>query len=168
MGIAEFKCKWISKHQIQEIADNKREELWKEGIIPVDAETIVECRLMLEIIMVADMQKLSDMDAFLKPDLSGIIVDSENYMNSRFSNRMRFSFAHELGHLFLHRYIYEKFKFGSVDEWKTFMSDMPETEHSHFESQANEFAGRFLVRRERLEEEMKKSIILMQAQNTKD
>lgn len=42
-----------------------------------------------------------DMDAYLKRDLSGIVVDYDLYMEEKSSNRMRFSFAHELGHFFL-------------------------------------------------------------------
>ena len=41
------------------------------------------------------------MDAYLKGDLTAIVVDYDFYMNDKYSNRMRFSFAHEFGRLFL-------------------------------------------------------------------
>jgi len=59
-----------------------------------------------------------DVDAFLKLDLSGIVVDYDCFMQERFQNRIRFSFAHEIGHFVLHKDIYKKIPFTSPEEWK--------------------------------------------------
>jgi hypothetical protein len=58
------------------------------------------------------------MDAYLKMDLTGIVVDHDFYMNEKFFNRMRFSFAHELGHYFLHQDIFATFNVNSPEGWK--------------------------------------------------
>jgi Zn-dependent peptidase ImmA (M78 family) len=79
-------------------------------------------------------------------------------MDERFANRMRFSFAHELGHFFLHKNFYATFVYGSVEEWKGIILSMPDTEHRNFEFQANEFAGRFLVPRSNLMHEIEVAI----------
>jgi Zn-dependent peptidase ImmA (M78 family) len=85
------------------------------------------------------------MDAFLRGDLTAIVVDHDFYMNEKFSNRLRFSFAQELGHFFLHQYAYSQFDFASPYEWRNFIQNIPEKEYGNFEWQANEFAGRLLV-----------------------
>jgi len=97
-----------------------------------------------------------DIDAYLKRDLSGIVVDYDCYMNDKFTNRMRFSFAHELGHFFLHKDIYMKFEIDSPEDWTNFVLNMPENEYKSFEWQANEFAGRLLVPYPDLENQIEK------------
>jgi hypothetical protein len=42
-------------------------------------------------------------------------------MDERYLNRLRFSFAHELGHYFLHEYIYNKMLFSHIEEWRDFL-----------------------------------------------
>ncbi len=42
------------------------------------------------------------MDFFSK-DLNNIIIDHDFYMDQRFENRLRFTYAHEVGHLILHK-----------------------------------------------------------------
>jgi Zn-dependent peptidase ImmA (M78 family) len=67
---------------------------------------------------------------------------------------MRFSFAHELGHFFLHQDLYIKFGIDSPEGWKDFILNVPENEYRSFEWQANEFAGRLLVPYQELKAEM--------------
>jgi Zn-dependent peptidase ImmA (M78 family) len=90
----------------------------------------------------------TDMEAYLRSDLTGIVVDHDRYMDEKFANRMRFSFAHELDHFFLHRELYERAAFESAEEWKEILLGLPEADYTYFEYQANEFAGRLLVPRE--------------------
>ena len=78
-------------------------------------------------------------------------------MNDKFANRMRFSFAHELGHYFLHKELYTKFGVDSLGDWKEFILNVPENEHRNFEWQANEFAGRLIVPFPELAAEMKRA-----------
>ena len=78
---------------------------------------------------------------------------------------MRFSFAHELGHLFLHKELYLKFGISSPEDWKDFILNVPENEYRSFEWQANEFAGRLLVPYPKLEAEMEKVGELLKENN---
>lgn len=73
---------------------------------------------------------------------------------NRYSNRLRFSFAHEVGHYILHRSIYDKYEVETEEEYYSFIENIPEEEYSGFEWQANEFAGRLLVPRNKLIEEV--------------
>ncbi|MBU4315572.1 ImmA/IrrE family metallo-endopeptidase [Patescibacteria group bacterium] len=110
------------------------------------------------------MQK-TDMEAYLRSDLRGVVVDHDHYMNEKFANRMRFSFAHELGHFFLHKDFYAMIVFESAAEWKEILLSLPDTEYRYFEYQANEFAGRLLVPREDLVHEIENALKLLELNN---
>jgi len=152
----EFKCKWVEKSEIWKIAEDVRQDYWPEGTIPVDTEGIVEFKLGLNILPAHGLFSTSDMDAYLTKDLTGIVVDHDFYMKDKFANRMRFSFAHELGHFFLHREIISALQLDSVEEWKEFIDHIPDKDYRGFEWQANEFAGRLLVPRMELKTEIDK------------
>ena len=70
---------------------------------------------------------------------------------------MRFSIAHELGHFYLHKDILNTVSFDSEDEWVKFVSELNNSDR--LEIQANEFAGRLVVPRERLVELIKQERI---------
>lgn len=158
MDYSAFKCKWIDQNQLRELADQKRQKYWPEAILPVDTTKIIELRLRLEVEPMFDLLSTLDVDAYLKTDLSGIVVDHECYMNDKFLNRLRFSMAHELAHYFLHREIYSSLSLSSPEDWKEFIQNVPESEYEAFEYQANEFAGRFLVPYEKLKSAIMDSI----------
>ena len=145
MEPSEFRCKWIDKSELWSIADDVRKTHWPEGTLPVDIEKIVEFRLKLLPEPKRGLFSSTDMDAYLKMDLTAIVVDYDFYMNEKFTNRLRFSFAHELGHFFLHKDVFAAFDLVDPAAWKNFILNVPENEYSNFEWQANEFAGRLLV-----------------------
>jgi hypothetical protein len=165
LDYSEFKCKWIDPVSLWNIADDTRNKYWPESTLPVNTEEIVEFRLRLNIEPVKYLLSTIDIDAYLKKDLSGIVVDYDCYMNDKFANRMRFSFAHELGHLFLHKDLYIKFGIDSPEGWKDFILNVPENEYRSFEWQANEFAGRLLVPYSDLEDEMEKVNEILEENN---
>ena len=165
MDYAEFSCRWIDKKEIWKLADEVRQKYWPEATLPVNAEKIVEFRLKLLIDPKHNLFSEIDMDAYLKRDLTGVVVDYDFYMNEKFSNRMRFSFAHELGHLFLHKYILSLIDFESPEEWRNFILNVPEKEYSGFEWQANEFAGRLLVPYPELMTEFDKILKMIEENN---
>src|SRR5207302_741482 len=78
-------------------------------------------------------------------DLKTIVVDRDAFMDRRAENRLRFSVAHELGHLVLHSDVYGTLQHGSVEDWMDFLTAIPEAEYNWLESHAYEFAGRLLV-----------------------
>ena len=133
--------------------------------MPIDIETIVEFRLNLDIEPKHNLFSEIDMDAYLKRDLSGIVVDCDFYMNEKFANHMRFCFAHELGHFFLHKEIFSSLNLSSPEEWKYFILNVPEREYGRFEWQANEFAGRLLVPQRELATEMEKALEIIKDNN---
>ena len=103
MDYSEFRCPWIQKEELWRIVEDFSIQYWPEKNIPVDMERIVEGELGLNIQPKRSLSDQLDMDAFLRLDLTGVLVDYDRYMNDRFQNRLRFSLAHEVGHFVLHR-----------------------------------------------------------------
>jgi hypothetical protein len=64
-----FKCPYIHKHRIWEIADAFRSEHWPTGRLPIDVESIAEKRLKLDIVPQHGLFADYDIDAWLKMDL---------------------------------------------------------------------------------------------------
>ena len=157
MDYNKFKCKWIDPKPLCKMADETRDKYWPDPKLPVNSEEIVEFKLKLDIDPLKDLFSTCDIDAYLKRDLTGIVVDYDRYMMDKFTNRMRFSFAHELGHYFLHKELYTNFGVDSPEDWKEFILNVPENEYRNFEWQANEFAGRLIVPYPELAAEMKKT-----------
>lgn len=141
----EFRCPWKDRQDIRRIADGVRSTYWPDRGLPVDAEYIIEFGVRLDIEPLKGLFSEFTIDAWLKLDFTGIIVDENFYLNEKFNNRLRFSFAHELGHFFVHRHLLEGLTFNSLQEWIEFILNIPEKDYGWFEWQANEFAGRLIV-----------------------
>ncbi len=67
---------------------------------------------------------------------------------------MRFSLAHELGHLLLHRDIVAAARIDSVEGWVSYYDNIPEKDYGFLEYHANEFAGRLLVPHNELKQDL--------------
>lgn len=152
MDYSFFQCRFLPKSDIRDKAEGFRAKYWQQGVLPVNMEYIIEAELGINIEPFHGISKLINIDAYLKSDLTGIVVDYDQYMDdyNRYERRLRFSFAHEIGHYELHSYIYNNFKIEDPKEYYDFVVNAPEREYRSFEWQANEFAGRLLVPREML------------------
>lgn len=124
------------------------------GKVPVDVLTVIEVRLRLDVIPFDRLLEKYSVDAAVMPDFSGIYVDKRSY---RFLegqppwqfNRLRFSLAHELGHILLHREKAGDLSFKTLEDYWAWMRRYNESRYG-LEWEANEFAGRLLIPPERL------------------
>ena len=122
--------------------------------IPVDVLTAIEVRLRLDVVPFPDLLVKYSADAAVMPDFSGIYVDEQSYKFLegepiwRF-NRLRFSLAHELGHIILHRDLASKLEFKTLDDFRNWTRQYQASRYT-LEWEANEFAGRLLAPVERL------------------
>jgi Zn-dependent peptidase ImmA (M78 family) len=89
------------------------------------------------------LRDLLEVDGFISSDLTCITVDQ--FVLERRLNRYRFTLAHELAHWYLHRELYAELKFGSLNEWKLFQTEVDKTDYDWLEYQAYAFAGLVLV-----------------------
>ena len=150
-----FKCNFLPKKELWEKVEQFREKFCSDYAYPLNIEFLVEEKLGLDIEPISGLREL-DIDAFLKSDRSGIVVDESRYMDERNDNRLRFSLAHEIGHFVLHGYIHDNFNIQIPKDYYNFITNANNEDYGKFEWQANEFAGRLLVPRYMLIDEIKK------------
>ena len=123
-------------------------------LIPVPIIEIVEIQLNIQPKPIHGLMERIDIDGFLTRDLKNICIDNDLYRDPRRENRLRFTYAHEIGHLILHENEIKKTTFSTPEDWIHFRQDFLEDDLNWFESQSNEFAGRLLVPKEKLIEEI--------------
>ncbi len=116
---------------------------------------IAEIDLNIRINPQPGLRHRSDVEAFLESDLRTLCIDQDLYEDPRQEKRLRFTFAHEIGHLILHRIEISQIQFAGIEEWVDFRIKMKEEDNRWFESQAYEFAGRLLVPRNQLIDKIK-------------
>jgi hypothetical protein len=156
MDFFSFIAPRLSKVKIWEEADNFRQIYANDGIIPIPISDIIEFGLKLNLEPIRGLASSGDIEALLLGTLDTIVVDSEQFLEDRFQNRMRFSLAHEIGHLVLHSDIIQKLRPSSVEEWIEMFDVIDNEEYVAIEQQAYEFAGRLLVPPQELIDQMKK------------
>jgi len=157
----EFQPIYKTTDQINSDAESFLKQYYSFLSIPIPIEEIIDLKLQIDIIPIPGLKEAFervdlDIDAFISSDFKSISVD--RYVQSRRSNRYRFSLAHEIGHTLLHGYLYNQFEFDRIDEWIGIINSIPLYERGMVEWQANEFAGLILVPRKVLKDEFCKVI----------
>jgi Zn-dependent peptidase ImmA (M78 family) len=135
-------------------AEEVRRDYWPDNSLPVESDLIVE-QIGLQVVPTPLPVKF---DAFLALNAREIYIDLGTYRDERYENRLRFSFAHELGHYILHRELMSAIDVTTVDEYQRLWEGIHEDDYRSCEYQANEFAGRLLVPVEELRQELKVQI----------
>ena len=118
MDYSDFKTPYISDKKIRELADKTRVKFWG-GEIPVDIEKVL-IKLKISIIPVDGLLRHISFDFFVSSDWKNVYVDNDAYLDDFKYRRVRFSMAHELGHLVLHRDVYESLKIKSLEDYYGF------------------------------------------------
>jgi Zn-dependent peptidase ImmA (M78 family) len=134
----------------------------KADLLPLDVFTLAEIELKLDVIPFDDLFNKFGVDAALMQDFSGLYVDKEAYIIWEQGpvwkqHRLRFSVAHEIGHYFLHRDIAKEQKFNEFGEFFRWIRSSQGMKFN-LEQTANEFAGRLLVPKTRLEDHLSQMI----------
>jgi len=155
MDPSQFKAPRIAFSDIRNRADNFRNKYWGSKDVPVDILLIAEEKLNIEFVPIMNFKANNDIEALLFDHGTKLAIDEKEYMDDRFLNRVRFSVAHEIAHIVLHKDLYDSFSFNTVDEWMDTLEALPDDEYNWIEQQANEFAGRLLIPQNRLEQSLK-------------
>jgi len=138
-----FRAPYLTHPEIWEKADAFRDQWWRDGGIPVDILAVAEFDLGLEIRPVEGLKSKHDIDALVVANWTTLIIDRAQYMSERIESRMRFSIAHEIGHIVLHKEIVQVPE--TEDGLCNYIESIPEKQYAYLEFHANEFAGRLLV-----------------------
>lgn len=121
--------------------------------LPIPIEEIVELKMKIAIVAVPGIKSLLGVDSFINRKFDQITIDEYSYDN--YLERTRFSVAHEIGHLILHRQWYQNNGPSNLDEFMVFFDRIDREDYKYIEIQAHTFAGLILVPTKRLIEEIK-------------
>jgi hypothetical protein len=132
----------LTYQQIADAAAQCLAENNKESVIPVPVEDIIDVGFGIDLVPTASLEERFTAIAFITHDLKEIRVDDFVYRKQPY--RLRFSLAHELGHLVLHPHIYEQMMFKTPIDWKRAMEDLGRANYDRLEGQADRFAGLLL------------------------
>ena len=111
---AKFKAPFIPRERIWQETEKLRAAHPAGRKVPVPVLELAEFDLGLELIPAEGLREELEIDALLMGDLKSILVDRRAFMNPRIEYRLRFSVAHEIGHLILHQDIYGRQKHASA------------------------------------------------------
>lgn len=146
---------YISYDELRKYADDFLNRYNPDDNLPIPIEEIIEFQLKLNIIPIKELKNVHDIDGWLTSDLRSIIVDE--YQIEHFENRYRFTLAHEVSHLVLHKKVYKSANINTTDDYLEFIKQLEETGLvANFEWQANNLAGLILVPEYHLFQETKK------------
>jgi hypothetical protein len=137
-----------SYEDLRKKADEFFRKYHPSGDIPVPIEESVEFDFKINIVPVLGLQREFEVGGFTSGDLKNIYVDE--YVYTGRITRYRFTLAHKMGHIVLHRHLYRTHKFNFIHGWKGFINSMTEEEHSWLEYQGYAFAGLVLVPKQSL------------------
>ena len=124
--------------------------------LPIPIEEIVEHKMGIAVFAVPGIKSLIGVDAFISSDFTQITVDEIYFV--RFPERTRFSIAHEVGHLVLHKEWYKKYGPKNFDDYLASHDRMDSQIYKYIEIQAHTFAGLVLVPKILLLNELKKRL----------
>lgn len=133
---------YLAYEKIAQIARNFLKQN-RIDCIPIPIEKIVEFNFDIDIIPMPELQKIANTEGFITSDFSCIYVDEFVYHQRYF--RYRFTLAHELGHLILHKKYYNEHSFNNINEWKKFIKQIDPNDYSKVEYQGYAFAGLVLA-----------------------
>lgn len=113
------------------------------GNLPIPIEEIVELQMNVALVVVPGIKELLGIDAFISSDFSQITIDEYAYEN--YTERTKFSIAHEIGHSIMHAEWYKDHGPKNLDDYLTFHERINQESYKYLEIQANTFAGLVLV-----------------------
>lgn len=142
-----LKCR--SYKEIQRIAEDSLRSYCLYENIPVPIEELLDVTLGLNLVPYPNLSRTREINSCLSNNLKRIFVD--DYLFYNLEKPLRFTLAHELGHIVLHSDIYAKFKPVAKEDWTDFLINIHEIDRVILENEADDFAGLFLVPEKHLE-----------------
>lgn len=138
--------KYISDAELEACAVAFLKEHHSDFSIPIPIEKILNQKLKVKLVPLADLKKDFGIDGCLARDLTQVYVDMDLMMNAEF--RTRFTIAHEIGHLVLHKDYILACKPKDASNWKQIV--MNDKSWGRMEFQAHQFSACCLIPTEKL------------------
>lgn len=153
----QIKVKFISPQEIEKEATKLLLTHYSDLNLPIDIERIVEHSLKISLLTVIGLEENMGTPGFVGREFNAITLDDFVFNNREV--RARFTIAHELGHIILHKDIYSSIysNLKSYDflKFRSFFSDK---DWNNLEVQANKFASYILIPRKCLDEIVKEHL----------
>lgn len=149
-----FQIRRLSYRDIEQITNSFLGKFHPQKTLPIPIEEIAESELELEIVPVSGMKREYDVDGCLDSSLKRIFIDFDIYMT--YENRSRFTIAHEIGHLIIHKELFESLLITKPEDVYNLSEKISDEDNGWLEFQAYSFAGQVLVPKQLLEIEIKK------------
>lgn len=124
--------------------------------LPIPIEEIVEHKMDVSLFAIPNIKSLLGIDAFISADFTQLTVDEDCF--TKFPERTRFSIAHEVGHLVLHKEWYTNHGPKDLADYLNFPDRIDNQVYKYIEIQAHTFAGLVLVPKELLLGELGKRL----------
>lgn len=157
------RIKFIQKEEIERIADGFLKRYHPEMSLPIPIEDIAELSLGLKIIPIPNLKNDFGVESYITSDFKQIVIDQ--YCYDKHENRCRFTYAHEIAHLVLHKDFYST---GLVNDIRTFMKfqdSVTDIEIKRIEQQAYYFAGYILLPGKLFRKTFEESVALLGGKN---
>lgn len=151
----EFKAPFLPPSEIARSANQFLNQYYPNRNPPIPIEEIVEFQLRLNIVPEPNFRNQTGIESALSNDLKTIYIDEYLTNPNLLNHRYRFSLAHEVGHVFLHREVFKEFPCKSAYDWKKFMMEVDGYQYGWLETHAYQFAGLILVPTDILARELK-------------
>ena len=125
---------------------------------PVPIEEIAEAGLDLFILPSKELERACEVDGSISKDFKTILIDEYVYMKQEI--RARFTIAHEVGHLILHKKLFEENrKTGSVEDFVAFQNSLSFRDWQRLEIQAYRFGEEILFPKKRFIEVVENELV---------
>ena len=133
-----------SYQQIETAAQTFLASHHPELTLPVPIDEILEFDLDIHLTPIPGIKKLYKVDGYLTHDLKELVID--DYSLENYYPRIRFTIAHEISHLELHRnhLIQVQGQIKSEEDWKQYYNQIIHN-NDILELEANQFAGFVLM-----------------------
>lgn len=111
--------------------------------LPVPIEDIAELKLGLKVILISGLIKNFGVNAFINQNFDSIVIDEGMYTKQ--PERIRFTIAEEIGHLFLHKDWYSKDGPKGLEGYISWQEKLDNKLFDYIERQARTFASMVLM-----------------------
>ena len=145
---AEKQVPYMEDEEVKRWADKFIKDNWRKDY-PIDVEEVCD-NLGISVIPIIDLKKLLNIDAYTTSDFKTIVIDDDCFNNNL--NRCRFSIAHELGHVVLHKEYYPT----NIKDVETCLKYSRFFSNKRVEIQANVFAANLLMPRDEFDAQLRK------------
>jgi len=138
-----IKIPYLDDDEIRARAEEWLAEAHPSGAIPIPIELIVE-RQGIDIVPLPGLRSVSGFEGATSSDCRTIFVDADR--SEKYERRYRFTLAHEVAHVVLHRDLFSSVaSVSSKEEWIAANQRLTDATGGSVEYQANCFAGLVLV-----------------------